>query len=122
MRSQSKRCNKKWRRFPEWGTGATLVAAAYFRLVEVKQLEQVADGRAVHGDVRILAFRDRIGEVVAAAEGDRFQFPVPLDEFEDGNVIRVVVRDVSAGGVLGHNDARDARAVAEEVQRLHVTG
>ena len=35
-------------------------------------------------------------------------------------MVAVLVRDVAAGGVRRHDDQRDARAVAEEVERLHV--
>ena len=59
---------KKWRRFPESETGARHVAAAYCRLVEVEQLEQIADRRAVHGDVGILVRRDGVRDIVAAAD------------------------------------------------------
>src|ERR1700735_4584878 len=91
-------------------------------LSKVEQLEQVADCRPVDRYVRIVAFRYRVWEVIAAASRNRTKLPVPLDEFENGNMVRVVVSDVSARRVLRNNDHRDARAVAEEGQRLHETG
>ena len=48
--------------------------------------------------------------------------PVPLDELQDRNVVGVFVRDVAGLGVLRNHDQRNARAVAEEIQRLHIAG
>src|SRR5277367_2834217 len=92
------------------------------RLVKVEQVKQVADRRAVEWHVRAdKVQRERVGEVIAAALRNRRQIPVALDELEDRNVIRVIVRDVSRLQVRAHNQEENARAVAEEVQRLHVS-
>ncbi len=61
------------------------------------------------------------GHVVPAAGGHRTETPVPLDKLEDGDVIRIVVRDVSRFGVGRHHHQRNARAVAEIVERLNIT-
>ena len=45
--------------------------------------------------------RHRVGEVVAAAIGERSSDPSSLDELEDRDVVGVVVRDVAAGLVYG---------------------
>ena len=37
-------------------------------------------------------------------------------------MVRISVRDMAARGKLGDHEQRDARAVAEEVQRLNVPG
>src|SRR6185437_14162977 len=63
--------------------------------VEVEQIEQVADGRGVGRHVGIVPVRGWVGKVVAAAQGEWLQSPVALDELVDGNVIVVLVRDVS---------------------------
>ena len=59
--------------------------------------------------------------VVAAAVAHRLEIPVTLDEFQDRDVIGVRVRDVASLRVLGHYNHGNARAVAEVVERLHVT-
>ena len=63
---------------------------------EAEQVEQVADRRSIVRHIRIGRAHYRVGHIVPAAVGDRTETPVPLDEFEDGDVIRIVVRDVPA--------------------------
>src|ERR1700736_5971692 len=48
--------------------------------------------------------------------------PVPLDELQDRDVIGVSVVDVATLPEGGDDDERNARAVAEEVERLDVAG
>ena len=91
-------------------------------VTEVEKFEQVTDRRTVDRHIWVSPLRLRVGEIVAAAACDGVQIPIPLDEFEDGNVIGIVVRDVPPCGVGRHNDQRNPRAVAEEVQRLNITG
>src|SRR5580704_8418824 len=83
---------------------------------EVKQIEQVADGWTVRRHVRVIRRGDRVGEIIPAAAGDRRQAPIPLDELEDGDMIRVLVRDMSRCVVGRHHDQRDTRTVAEEIE------
>ena len=63
-----------------------------------------------------------VGKIVPAARADGANFPVPLDEFVDGDVVSIVVVNNAAGRILGNHQQWDARAVAEKVQRLHVAG
>ena len=63
-----------------------------------------------------------LGKLSRLRDRDSLQSPVPLDELQDRNVIGVIVRDVAGLGVGRNHDQRNARAVAEEVERLHVTG
>ena len=86
---------------------------------ELEHVHQVAERRGVGGDIRVLA-RLRIGKIVATAAGDRRQAPIRLDELRGRNVVGVGVGDVAARRVFRHDDHRDAGAVAEEVERLHV--
>lgn len=51
--------------------------------VEVEHVHQIADRRRVARHVRIVAARDRVGQVVAAPRGDRTDLPVGLDELEN---------------------------------------
>ena len=87
-------------------------------VIEVEQIEQVAQRRAIHRHIRIVAPRMRVREIVPAPFGQRLQVPVALDEFRDRDVVRVAVVDMSALRELGDHDERDAWAVAEEVERL----
>jgi hypothetical protein len=89
---------------------------------EVELVGEVVDRRPVDAEPRGASRGNRVREVVAAAVRDRRQAPVLLDELQDGHVVGVVVRDVTARRVRRDRDERDARAVAEEVERLHVAG
>src|SRR5487761_2535538 len=90
--------------------------------LKVKQVEQISYGRAIERYIGVLFGHDGIRIVIATAAGKRFQSPVPFDELQDGNVVSVGMAHVAGTGVRGHDDHRNARAVAEEVQRLHVAG
>src|SRR5271163_1744252 len=96
-----------------------LVAAV---LAEVKEIEQVTKRRRVNRNVGVIPVRYRVREIVPAAVRDGRQIPVALDEFNHRHVIRVFMRDVSWLQIGGHHEEDNPRAVAEEVQRLYVTG
>ena len=98
---------------------ARRLAACRFSFGEFEQIEQVTYRRTIPRNVSIPAC-NRVGEVVAATLGDRRQIPVALDELENGNMISVLVRDVAARRVRGHNEKYNPRAIAEEVKRLNV--
>ena len=64
--------------------------------VEVKHVEQVADGRHVLRYIRLSALI-RIGQVIAAAITESsVEHPVPLDEFHERGVLVVSVVDMAA--------------------------
>src|SRR6266481_403934 len=89
---------------------------------EVKQVKKVANGRAV--DWGIVADRivvPRVWQVIAAAAGDRRQAPVAFDELQNRNMVRIVVGNVARVGVRRNHSQRNARAVAEEIERLHIS-
>jgi hypothetical protein len=88
---------------------------------KVERVEQVRKCRPVDGNVRVARFCDRVGEIVPATIADGTHVPVPLDEFVDRNVVTIAVRNMAAGRILGNDQQRNARAIAEKVQRLHVT-
>ena len=88
--------------------------------LEMKSVKQIAKRRPVNRNVGVVLFCDRVGEIVTAAVADRADVPVPLDEFVDGDVVAVGVRDVASGRILGNYQQRDSRAIAEKVHRLHV--
>ena len=86
---------------------------------EVEQILQIADCRPVCRNVRI-GSGNGVRQIVAAARGERRHVPVRLDEFQDRDVVRVGVRDVPAGAVGRDDDHGNARAVAKEVERVHI--
>ena len=47
--------------------------------------------------------------------------PVRLNELVDRDMIVVGVRDVASGRVFGHDNQRNARSVAKEIERLHIS-
>ena len=86
----------------------------------IEHSKQIAQRRAVRRHVRARRARLRLGQVVAAALGDRRQAPVPLDEFIQRNVVVVHVANFAVVRVRRNNEQWDAGAVAEEIHRLHV--
>src|ERR1700739_3324902 len=91
-------------------------------MVEVKHVEQIADGWAVLGHVRVVLTGFWIGQIVAAAVSKRIQVPIALDELQNRDVVAVGMVYVAAFGERRNNNQRDARAVTEKVQRLNVAG
>src|SRR6266702_2912921 len=91
-------------------------------LLEVEEVGEVADGGTVDGDVGVGVLLLGVGEIVAAVAGERLQLPVVLDEFEDGDVVRVLVRNVAGFGEGRDDEQWDAGSVAEEVDGLNVAG
>src|SRR6516225_4086577 len=51
--------------------------------VEMEHVEEVAYGRHIARHIGIVLVAVRIGEIVAAARGERLQSPLALNEFED---------------------------------------
>src|ERR1700761_8296236 len=99
-----------------------MLRGVFADLIKAEQVEEVADGRRIVRHIRIGRAYLRVGHVVPAEGGHRTEIPVPLDELEDGNVIRIVVRDVSCAGVGRYNHERNPGTVAEVVERLNVAG
>jgi hypothetical protein len=56
-------------------------------MAEVEKFEQVANCWTIDGCVRVVPAGNGVGEVVSAAPGDGIHIPVPLNKFENGNVI-----------------------------------
>jgi hypothetical protein len=50
-------------------------------MIEVEQVEQIADRRAILRDIGIVVIHPGIREIVPAPLRQRFQVPIPLDEF-----------------------------------------
>src|SRR5580692_12176735 len=102
---------------PFWPQPFLVVSA-----VKVEQIKQVADRRRILRQVRIVVIHTWIWQIVSAASADCRQVPVPFDELQNRNVVRVVVRNVARLGERRNHDQRNARPVSEKVQRLHVSG
>jgi hypothetical protein len=75
-------------------TMIAVTAIAVAMMVEIKQIEEIADSRHIARDIRIVVVvLLRVGQIVAAAPGHRgVQFPVALDELHEGRMF--VVDDV----------------------------
>src|SRR5580700_5103664 len=91
-------------------------------MIKIEEVEKIAERRAVKRHVGIIFVDSGIREIIAAAARQWFQIPIPLDELQDRNVVGVGVADVAAAGEGGNGDQGNARAVAEEVERLDVAG
>jgi uncharacterized DUF497 family protein len=111
-------------------TGRPFCFAESYRLVtkaamtfKIEEVKEVADGRAVERHVGADEVqRERIGEVVAAALGNRRQIPVALDELENRDVIRIAMRNMSRTEIRTYHKKYDPGAVPEEIERLDVSG
>ena len=89
----------------------------------MEQIEEVSDRRHVSWHVDVVAVLDRIGQVVPAARAQGgSELPVALDEFHERGVLIVSMADAPAGGERRDGDHGDARAGAEEVDRLDEAG
>ena len=87
-------------------------------LLEVEQVEKIAYGRAVGWGVSAeCGVISRVWQVVAAAARDGRHLPVVLDELQDRDMVGVVVGNVTGLCPRRNHDQRNARAVAEEVER-----
>ena len=68
--------------------------------VKGEQVKEVIQSRAVKRHIRAQERqRNGIGEIIAAALGNRGQIPVALDEFQDRDVVGVAMGDVPRLGV-----------------------
>src|SRR5271154_2894754 len=97
----------------------TLVSPIAFAS-EMKQVEQIPDGRTVDRHIRVVFKRDRIRKIVPAAAREWPQVPISLDELQNRDVIGIGGVVMPASRKLRDDNQRNARAVAEEVERLDV--
>src|SRR5258707_8302266 len=75
----------------------TTVSLTALSVAEIEQGEQVANRRHVGWNVRIVAVKPRIGQIVAAAVPERgIEHPVPFNEFEERGILGVNVADMTA--------------------------
>src|SRR6266403_3916226 len=86
---------------------------------EAEQVEQVADGRHVARHIGVVVVLHRIGQIVTTALAQRAaELPVPFDELHKRGMFVVHVADVPARREGRHGDHGNARAGAEEINRL----
>src|SRR5215470_8734713 len=90
---------------------------------KVEQVEQITDRGHIPGYIRVGTILHRIWQVVATAvaEGE-VEFPIPLDKLHERGMLAVHVTDVASSRERGHGDHGNARASAEEVNRLDEPG
>src|SRR6516164_8704049 len=90
--------------------------------VELKHVEQVADGWHVVRDIVVeiaVIHLQWIGQVVATARRQLLvELPVSLDELNERGVLVIGMADMAAGRERRHCDHRDTRTGAEEVDPL----
>jgi hypothetical protein len=84
--------------------------------VKAKEVEEITDRGTIERHLEVVV-RHRIREIIPAAMRKRLQVPIAFVELENRHVVRVRVVDVAAFGVRRNDDKRNARAIAEEVQR-----
>jgi hypothetical protein len=88
---------------------------------KVEGVEQIVQRRTIGGHIGVGRY-GWIREIVASVRANCAQSPVPLDEFNDGNMVCVAVVDDASGGVRRNDQQRDTGAIAEVIYRLDVTG
>src|ERR1700674_2533342 len=102
-----------------FGYERKLPSAAATLTTEAEQVEQVADGRHVARHVGVVVVLHRIGQIVTTALAQRAaELPVAFDELHERGMFIVHVADVPARREGRHGDYRNARAGAEEINRL----
>jgi hypothetical protein len=92
-------------------------------LIQIKQIEQVADGGHVGWDVGIVFVKSRIGQIVAAAIAERgVEHPIAFDEFHERGMLGIDVADMASPRERRNDDHRNAGAGAEEIDWLDKAG
>ena len=74
----------------------TIISVMIAIVMEIEKVHQIANRGAIQWHVWIAKERNGVGKIVSAACRKRVQIPVPFDELQDRNVIRVRVVDVAA--------------------------
>ena len=87
-------------------------------MTEVERIEQIGERRAVGRHVRIILGNVGFGRLSRLRFVSGFRFQLRSMNFSKRNVVAVVVIDVAAGRIRREDQQRDARSVAEEVDRL----
>src|SRR5215471_870622 len=86
---------------------------------EIEHIEQITDGSLICRNIRIRRSQ-RVRQIVPAGSRDSGQAPVVLDKLQQRHMV-VICMDYCATFRVGRdNYQRDARAVAEEVEDLHI--
>src|ERR1700685_534333 len=90
-------------------------------IFEGKRVGQIADCGAVGWDIGIAFLLFWIRQVIPAPSSDRRQTPVLFNELDDGDVVSVLVGDMTTRGVRRNDEHWNAGTVAKEVNWLDVT-
>src|SRR5579863_2708438 len=106
--------------FPGRSWGKETTALRLLGLREIKSTKQIIDSRTVQRYIGVAGSHLRVREIVAATGSERLQLEVPLDEFDDRNVVRIRVANNASRAEWGNDQQRNAGAIAEEIERLDV--
>src|SRR5262249_18730575 len=98
---------------------SVVIAVVATLTVEVKHVEQIADGRHVARNVGVTIIVFRIGQIVAAAVTERgTKLPVPFNEFHKRGMLVIDVADMASGGEGRNRDHGNARTGAKKIHWL----
>src|ERR1700730_6266918 len=100
-----------------------IVIVAIAVMVEGEQVHEITDRRAIFGLVAVVvAVMDWVRKIVPAAIRDLWKIPVLFDELQQRDVVMVGVIDMALLGEGRNRDKRNPGAVAQEVDRLDISG
>jgi hypothetical protein len=99
-----------------------VIATAILIVVEGEEVHEIADRRSVFRHILVLAIGDRVRPIVATPRRNPGKTPVLFDELQHRDVIIVGMIDMAFLGVGRNCNERNARAVAEEIERLDKAG
>lgn len=83
-------------RRPKDPHNALTIVAVVSILIEMEHIEKISHSWRVERHVGVAGIDNWVFQIVAAAAGQRFQVPVPLDELHDRCMIAIRMADVPA--------------------------
>src|SRR5262249_25505611 len=89
--------------------------------LKIEHVEEIADRRHVVRNIGVILM-DRVGQIIPTALRQWLQQPVSFNELQHGGMVGIAVYHFTATRVFGHNDKRDTRPIAKEVDRLEEAG
>ena len=69
----------------------TPLFAVVIPLIEIEHVKEVADCWRIGRRIGIVFVRARVRQIIAAADGERVEVPVALDEFEDRDMVVIAM-------------------------------
>jgi hypothetical protein len=77
----------------------TPLFAVVIRLIEIEHVKEVTDCRRIGRHIGIVLVRAWVRQIIAAADGERIEVPVALDEFEDRDMVVVAMHHMPASRI-----------------------